>query len=445
MIFGERARARRAWLFAALLAGLSLRIVALPLEGTGDVTIWKVWSFGAAYDVTGMYGVGGTPPAQHVVRWHGQSMTVDYPPVALYELALVGRVYSWVDPRFSDATVLTVLVKLPGLLFELVLVGLVLTWGRRRCGERAAHWTAIALWLNPALLLDAAVLGYLDPSMFVPATLAVVAAWAAAPWAAAVFGVVAVLTKAQAIFAMPVVVALVARRPRRWHGLAEFAAAGALAAAVVLLPYVLRGSWWNLVNALSRLAAHDMVSAQAANIWWIFTWFVRVMDSLQDWGWGHAITQEVRILGITTTVAIGYPNPRLVGMALVGLTSALAVWWTTRVRTLGEAAAVAGWSIYAYVMLAAQVHENHLVPAVPLLAVAAGVEARFRTIFWAVSAIAALNLYLFYGIVPGRPQMLERHHTIIDATVLLSVVNLAVFVWFTRMLMGAGRSAAARG
>ena len=445
MISGERVRARRAWLFAALIAGFSLRLVALPLEGTGDVRIWKVWSFGAAYDVTGMYGVGGSPPEQRIVRWDGDAMTVDYPPVALYELAIVGRFYSWMDPRFSDAPALNVLVKVPGLLFEIGLVALVLTWGRRRCGEAAAHWTAIALSLNPALILDGAVLGYLDPTMFVPATIAVVAAWAGAPWIAGVLAALAVLTKAQAIFVMPVVVALMARRrSRRWLNLAELAAAGAMAAVLVLLPYVLRGSWWNLVNALSRLAAHDMVSAQAANIWWIFTWFVRVTDSVQDWGWWGALTQEVRILMITTTVAIGYPNPRLAGMALVGLALACAVWWSSRVRTLGEAAALAGWSMYAYVVLAAQVHENHLVPVVPLLAIAAGLERRFRTVFWAVTAIAALNLYLFYGIVPGMPPMLRRHHTIIDASVLLSVVNVAVFVWFTRIAGAGFRRSSAR-
>jgi hypothetical protein len=436
MISGERVRARRGWLFAALLAGFGLRIVALPLGGTGDVRIWKVWSFGAAYDVTGMYGVGGSPPEQRIVRWDGEAMTVDYPPVALYELAIVGRFYSWMDPRFSEAPALNVLVKLPGLLFEFGLVALVLTWGRRRWGEAAAHWTAIALSLNPALILDGAVLGYLDPAMFVPLAIAVMLAWAGAPWLAGVLAAGAVLTKAQAIFVMPVVVALVARRrPGRWQSLGAFVAAGGLAAIVVLLPYVLRGSWWNLVNALSRLAAHDMVSAQAVNIWWIFTWVVRVMDSVQDWGWWGALTQEVRILMITTTVAIGYPNPRLVGLALVGFALATAVWWSSRVRTLGEAGALAGWSMYAYVMLAAQVHENHLVPAIPLLAVAGGFEKRFRPVCWGVSAIAALNLYLFYGIGPGLVPIVRRHHTIIDASVLLSVVNVAVFVWFTRLLV----------
>lgn len=40
-----------------------------------------------------MYGVGGDPPVRGVLHFAKQYTTVDYPPVALYELAAVGAVY----------------------------------------------------------------------------------------------------------------------------------------------------------------------------------------------------------------------------------------------------------------------------------------------------------------------------------------------------------------
>ena len=431
----QSGRVLRAWFLGALLAGAVLRVAALPLPGTGDVVVWKVWSFGATYDVTGMYGVGGSPPKQRVVHWKGEAMTVDYPPVALYELALVGRAYVQWDPLYGDSKTLTMLVKLPGLLLDAALVALVLAWGRRRYGDRVARWTSLALWLNPALLLNGPALGYLDPTMYVPLAVAVVAAAGGAPWLAGICGAVAVLTKAQAIFVMPVVVALIwRRRPRPLRELVEFAGAGALTSALVLLPFVLRGAWPNMVQSLSRLAAHDMISAQSANIWWIVTWLIRVADSVQDWGWHRALTQEVRILGISAAMSVGYPNFRAVGLVFVSLATGLAVWWTRRVRSLAGAAAIAGWIAYAYTILAAQVHENHLVPAVPLLAMAAGLDVGLRRTFWMVSAIAALNLYLFYGFAPGSPPIIGRGATGIDVTVVLSIVNVCVFVWFTRLL-----------
>jgi len=132
---------------------------------------------------------------------------------------------------------------------------------------------------------------------------------------------------------------------------------------------------------------------------------------------------------------VGYPNFRTTGLVLVSLATGLSVWWAWRVRSLAGAATIAGWIAYAYTMLGAQVHENHLVPAVPLLAIAAGLDARLRRIFWTVSVIAALNLYLFYGLGPGSPPILSRGATGIDVTVVLSIVNVCAFVWFTRRLL----------
>ena len=433
------------WLIAVLLAGTILRIVVLPLGGTGDVTIWKVWSFGGAHNLTSMYGVGGSPPNQRVVHWNGEAMTVDYPPVALFELALVGRAYEQWDPLYRDSRALNVFIKLPGLLFEIALLALVLTWGRQRYGAAAARWAAMALWINPALVLNASVLGYLDPLMYVPLTVAAVAASAGGPGVAGACSAMAILTKAQAIFVIPVVVSVVlCRSARRWRDLATFAIAAAAIAAMVLTPFIVRGAWPNLVHALSRLAAHDMLSAQAANLWWIVTWLIRVVDSIRDWGWYRAVTQEVRILQITAAMAAGYPNFRIIGLALVGVATIFALWWTPRARSLAGAAALAGWSAYAYAMLGAQVHENHLIPAVPILAVAAALDRRLRSVFWMVSIVAALNLYLFYGAIPGSPPLITRRTTVIDATVLLSVVNVAVFVWITRLLLRSATPATAR-
>jgi hypothetical protein len=429
---------------AALAVGAILRAAALPLGGTGDVAIWKVWSFGAAHDVTGMYGVGGSPPNQRVVHWNGEAMTVDYPPVALYELGLAGRAYQRWDPLYRDSSALNVFVKLPGVLFEIALVTLVLTLGRRWYGDATAHWAAVALWLNPALVMNGAVLGYLDPLMYVPLAAAVVAACIGSPWVAGACGAIAVLTKAQAIFAVPVIVTVVVvRGERRLRDLAAFACAAGASAAIALIPFVVRGAWPNLVQSLGRLLAHDMISAQSANVWWIVTWLIRVADSVHDWGWYRALTQEVRILKISTAIDVGYPDFRMIGIVLLAAAVALAMWWASRARSLACTAAIAGWLLYAYTMLGAQVHENHLAAAVPILAVAGALDERLRKAFWLVSAIAALNLYFFYGIVPGRPPLITRASTIVDATVLLSVFNVVVFVWFTRLLQRRSAAAAA--
>ncbi|MFI5179412.1 MAG: hypothetical protein ACHQO8_12655, partial [Vicinamibacterales bacterium] len=351
------------------------------------------------------------------------------------------RAYSLVRPAFDDTRWLNVFVKLPGLVAEIALVALLLTRGRRVMGDAGATWTTLAFWLNPLVLLNGAALGYLDAQMTVPLVIAVLAAWTGQGALTGLLIAVAVLTKAQAIFVVPALAAILYRRADRVRGLVAAGVAGTTLSAALVAPFVVRGAWTNLVQAVGRLATHDMLSAQAANVWWIFTWVLRAIDMWTEWGWWRAIAQEVRILGISRAEALGYPNARVVGLALTTIAIGWACWQIRREVTLARAAAVAGWCAYAYAMLAPQVHENHWYASVPLFALAAGAERRYRTVFWAITAIAALNLYLFYGLGDGWPPVIHRAWTGVDMTVVLSVVNVAVFA-YAGWLIASGRRAA---
>ena len=426
----------RRLLVPGLLAGALLRLAVLPTPGTGDVTIWKVWSVAASQDLTGVYGVGGSPTERRLLRWQNEEMTVDYPPAALEELAIVGRLYGTTHPGAEDSRQFNAAVKLPGLLAEVAIVGLILTWGRRRFGMDAAAWTALAWWLNPALVIDGPLLGYLDALMAVPAVLALVCAVAGAAWLSGALLALALLTKAQAIFTAPVILAaLVARRhDRPWRRALLGALGGATTSVIVTAPYIARGAWPNVMQALGRLATHDSLSAYGANVWWIVTWVLRVFDVAGEWGWWRAITQDVRILAISRAVALGVPNPRLVGMAIVGGLCAWGAWRAWRSSSTAHAAALAGWSAFAYALFAAQVHENHLYLAVPFLVVAGGLDRRYRRLCWAVSMILSLNLVLFYGFGRDWPDVVHRSWTVIDASVWLAFGSLAVFTWATRVM-----------
>jgi len=243
-----------------------------------------------------------------------------------------------------------------------------------------------------------------------------------------------VLTKAQAIFAAPVILAALVGRghERPWARGLQALLGGAVMSAVLVLPYVARGALPNIVQALGRLATHDSLSAYGANVWWIVTWVLRVRDVAGEWGWWRALTQDVRILSITRAVELGVPNPRIIGMAIVGLLSAWGAWRAWRSSSHAHIAALAGWCAFAYALFAAQVHENHLYLAVPFLIVAGGLDGRYRRLCWTVSTILSLNLLLFYGLGRGAPDVLRRSWTIVDASVILAFVSVAVFVRATR-------------
>ena len=185
-----------------MLAGVLIRAEALPGPGTGDLTVWKVWSYHAArHGVGDMYGVGGRPPERRELGYAGATATVDYPPLALYELGIAGNAYwTWSHRHFPNATALNAFVKLPSVAGEIGLVLLMFVVVGREVGPVAARLTAAAYWLNPAALLDASILGYLDAQYLLPAVAALVAAAHGWPVLAGALIAAAVLTKAQGLF-----------------------------------------------------------------------------------------------------------------------------------------------------------------------------------------------------------------------------------------------------
>jgi hypothetical protein len=71
---------------------------------------------------------------------------------------------------------------------------------------------------------------------------------------------------------------------------------------------------------------------------------------------------------------------------------------------------------------------------VPLLALAAILRPRLRPLFIIVSAICALNMNLFYGIGRGVGWAVPRGITLIDATVVLSAINILALIWHARLI-----------
>jgi hypothetical protein len=419
---------------AALVFGAVVRLAALPLPGTGDVGIFKIWTFnGAIHPPTELYGVGGSPTEWRVLEFNGATGTVVYPPLVLYELAVVGRVYKWInEPRFPDSPALAAAIKTPNLIFDIGLAFLIFFSVRRTADPIAARWATITYWLNPAPILGGSMLGYLDPLFMLPATGALFAGVIGWPVVAGGLIAAASLTKPQAaVLAPAVALAIWTSRDRdRWVRLSFAAAGGLLAAGAVVVPIVAAGAWLNMLESFKSLTRHDMLSGNACNLWWVITYLLRVWYAFRDMGIWPAITMRTRILGISRVMELGYPNPRIVGAFLTIPTMAWGLWTAWRARGWFLMAALGAFLLHAYATLAAQVHENHLFGAIPLLVIAGAGLPRYRPLMWVVSAIFALNLNLLYGISEyGVGYAVPRAITIVDATVLLAFINCAAFVW----------------
>jgi hypothetical protein len=422
---------------AALVLGAIVRAAALPLPGTRDTIPWKIWSYNAANEgVSRLYGVGGSPdPEWRTLTYAGAEGAATYPPLALHELGIAGRVYRWLmHGEFPNTTPLLIAVKAPAAIADCLLAVLIYFVARKQLGEGAARWAVIAYWLNPGVVLDGEALGYLDPQFMLPILASLAAAAGGWAIAAGALGAAAILTKPQALVVAPVIAlalwnATAAGPSRRVAKVALAGIGGAAVTAALVVPVFAAGGGPNMTLALSRLAAHDMLSGNACNLWWIVGWIVRVQYTVQDYGFWGALTRETRILGISRFMEVGYPNPRPIGAVLVLAAIAWALWKARHGKDLWLMAAVAAFSIHAYATLGAQVHENHLYAAVPLLVVAAAGRRSFAPVLVVVSAIFALNLNLFYGISEDLGYAIPRSLTIVDMTVVLSAANCVALAW----------------
>jgi hypothetical protein len=424
---------------AAVVLGVLLRALALPLPGTGDITVWKVWSYSATTQpVSTLYGVGGSPPELRVISLDGAEATATYPPLALYELGLAGRAYRWANSgRYPNTMALLVTVKAPAVLADLGFALLLYFAVRHLIGEAPARWGVALYLLNPAVLLDGAALGYLDPLFVLPAVGALVAAAVGASALAGALACAAVLTKPQAIVILPAIALAVWNVDARVARSARLAAASAgacVVAAGLIGPVIAAGAWSNMVQALGRFAHHDMLSGNACNLWWIVGYVLRACYSIGDMGVWGAFTAPTKILQISRFIEIGYPNPRPIGAALAMLVMGWSLWTARRARDVWLLAALAAFLVHAYATLSAQVHENHLYAAVPLLAMASAGRPRLTPVYLVLSAIVALNLNLFYGISEDLGYAIPRTLLVIDMTVILSVLNCAALVWHAASL-----------
>ena len=315
---------------------------------------------------------------------------------------------------------------------------------RRSAGDDTARWAVVVYWLNPAAIINASFGGYLDPMFVLPAVAALMAATTGRPMLAGGLIAASILTKPQGIFIVPAVMLALWNATesgaRRWRIVAG-AAGALLVSGAVIAPYMMAGAWWNMVHGISSQATEIFVSMDGYNFWWIAghgLWVAYAWQRGLD-AWAVFMAPVDRI-PFVRAAAHGLPFLRVVGtmLALAGI--GWGVYIGRRARGLSMVAAVAAFSVHAYAVLGAQVHENHLFAAMPLLVVAAATRRRFVPILTGVSAFLALSMIFYMFGAEESQRVLSRSLTLVDTTLLLAVFNCGLFVWHASVLRSEARA-----
>ena len=371
---------------AAFLLGLAIQVGTLGLRGTSDVQTFEDWAVGSLE--TGVFGVYALPlPTADPELFDGPP---DYPPLSVTTLWVMGHIAQALHPGGDPYDGLIVIMKVGLLGVAMGVVLLVLATVVRATGNPTLAWaTALALWLNPALLLNGAILGYLDPMCWALGLAALVWAGRGQHKTAGLLLGLAILAKHQGLFFALPVLAVTARDSGARR---QLIAVSALTVISGMAPFLVFGSSQDLLVALKVNFVETVISGYALNFWWLVTEFLHVAVRGVD-----VIYERLVYLHVSPLIPVLGFNPKWVTHAVV---VGAALWMYSRVHkspSLASAAAMGALSIHVYFVFAISVHENHLVNAIPLAAVAAVFQPRYWRIFWGLTAIAALNQYLFYG------------------------------------------------
>ncbi|MEY4949574.1 MAG: hypothetical protein RL698_1785 [Pseudomonadota bacterium] len=398
--------ARRDWTAFALLAltALAAYLALAPTRGWERDQFW----FHTWMQVATEHGTAHV--AEHA--W------CDYPPLYLYLLEAVGRL--WVAatglPLPADGTLgAHLLLRFPAALATIATAALLFEAARARRSAGEALLVAGAYLFNPVLLLDGAVWGQVDAFVALLVLLAIRSAARGTIARSFAWIAAAMLFKQQAIVAVPLL-ALFAFERDGVHGLLEGARGLAIAGFLGLLPFYFAGTTGTLLHTLMTVTGrYPFVSMNGHNAWWLL------------FGPSDLPTDVMRI----GNAAVTY---RMIGfVALATATAAILARLRGRLRApgadplecLGEACAL---SFLAFYLFPTQIHERYVVPAVAFVALSC---IWHRRLWWIYAALSlAVSVSLASTLAANYPQSLgpisallraDRGETFTVAWVLLGV------------------------
>jgi Gpi18-like mannosyltransferase len=373
--------------FLPLMAAyLLLRLWMATLPGyVNDVQSYKEWAAGAA--------TRGLPATY-------ESTGADYPPLFLYQLWAVGKVYLWVQPevvpgQVPDSRLFTLLIKTPHIVFDLLL-GLLLyslvatggLWGRGREGPGFGRLAALLYLMNPAVLFGSAYWGQPDGIHSFLAVAAMAALGRARLGSSGVLLSFGALMKPLAAPLVPLL-ALASLMRRSWRGVL-LAGGGGLAAAVLsFMPFIVTGRLPTVLRrVLFDVEAMPFTSVNGHNLWWLIG------------AWQNA---NRAILGPLTPKQIALT---LFGLVYLALLARSLRWIGDRGLSDADYSAaifrLAAAITAAFFFLSTHMHENHLFMALPLLICVAGKDRLGFRLTIAASVAISLNMMLHDPELPYR-------------------------------------------
>jgi Gpi18-like mannosyltransferase len=414
---------------------LAVRIVLMPLPEPID--------FDLAYFLFPWMRYSATHNLVELYRY-GEPL-VDYPPLFLVLLVGLSKFYAQVVPSLAITPLQYALIKLPTVVADMavgVVIYLAATEIQKRRGKASRlPVLAAGLWLlNPAVIYVSSIWGQFDALLTLWMMAALLAA-ATKRWGwSGIFMGLALLTKAQALPIAPLV-ALLAWWSG-WRPLVRWSSATAATVMAGLLPLWIAGAGESLVTIyVTAVGRYPAMSMNAYNPWFIA--HIRTRELLGYW-----VEDSTALLGPITIRHVGMAL--VIGYALLVLFILHRRWRATSGQPAAAAGAVqqigmffaAGLLIFGFFMLATEMHERYILPALAPLALVAALLRPGLAPYLLLSLTAFLNLIHVLPITRDQIALME---TLPDIRFAISLANTALLVWWTALFVRGPRPRIASG
>jgi Gpi18-like mannosyltransferase len=396
-----------------VLIGLLIRLPFIPLIGFKQDFLFLVsWA---------EYLVKSSPVAIYADFNLLSVKFVNYPPVYLYILTLLARVFRSLCAAPFESTAFLVLIKSVTIAFE-GLTGFVLYhWASKRWDERTGLWAFGLYFLNPAILYVSSYYGQLDAIFTAFLLLAIVgivedkAFWGGCALSAAL------LIKIQTLPFIPLFFGFLLLQ-KRMKSFFLFGLGFALTGALIVSPYIIHNQLAALMQecVIRSFQWGKFVSVGAFNLWYLHadpgTFDGRI--------WGLFFNQDGALRANALFNLLTYKN---LGTALFGCAflATLYAYWK---RDTPDKSWIAAMHVaLAFFMLPTKVHERYLFPYFVFAAPLAASNRVRRCFFFAFSLTYLINLMV---VCPLFGQSVDVRELDSSIGVLIAFANVMLYAFF---------------
>ena len=455
---------RRASLLAILIAGLVLRFALAWMPGTEDMYPNRMW--GAHALRSGLVNVYSLSDQDWLtillLRLRGIHARVNvvsptelgplgpfaavaaYPPGNIlafeFSIALCKALQRGV---LKTGPLLNTCMNLPPILFSLGIFLVVWFFVKKELGTVPVAALAI-FWLHPVLILVSPVLGYTDSIFVFLCLVSLIFCFRRQYTLGVLFLALACLTKPQSVLIIPIVATAVFSEGR-WRALAHYGTRLAFFSLLLLLPFALAGRFLGVFAGVLQNVFVPALSAQQLNIWWLLGGMVHASRGASQ-GVPPGVIGMVSRADFQSWAGL---NPSWIALPVFGIFTGVNLYFLFSELRRGNRWALfwsAALEVFGFTMLMMCTHEHHLyaffVYALPLLALR---NRSMTRLYWVLSVLFGLNIFLFNGLGEGYTSVSYALRTLLgfDLTIPVALANILTFVvlvsgkrwWFRRMAL----------